>query len=294
MTRDGRASPDNAALAARSPPCWRIGPARRRCWPIRGCRRPTTSRCGAPCGWRSCSEGSAAAAAVFAATLAAGCWPIRRQMRDRLLPLVAETLVAGGETAAAAAVARGPQGRRRARSGPRHAAGSDRAISPAALDDLRSAGAVARPVGACPCRGSRRGTAARQRRYRCASRRPTGWIACSMPGAAISANARCANVWPNSRRARAPGVPRLALLRENETLFPDDKAAIHAKLTDMFAALLRNNAASCCAAGAGVAGGGERRSAAYRHRWRGACRPGWPIGCWRWICRSAPDRCWKS
>ena len=39
----------------------------------------------------------------------------------------------------------------------------------------------------------------------------------------------------------------LALLRDSETLFPDDKAAIHAELGDMFAALLRGNAADTLA-----------------------------------------------
>ena len=61
----------------------------------------------------------------------------------------------------------------------------------------------------------------------------------------------------------------LALLRESETLFPDDKAAIHAELTDMFAALLRNDTADSLAPLELVSrGGGERRPAAYRPRWR--------------------------
>ena len=39
----------------------------------------------------------------------------------------------------------------------------------------------------------------------------------------------------------------LALLRDSETLFPDDKAAIHAELTEMFAALLRGDTADSLA-----------------------------------------------
>ena len=75
-------------------------------------------------------EGSAPAAAMFAATLPL-LLAYPAEIRDRLLPLVAaETLVAGGEIATASRVARCPQGRCHARSGACHAAGDARATAP--------------------------------------------------------------------------------------------------------------------------------------------------------------------
>ena len=86
----------------------------------------------------------------------------------------------------------------------------------------------------------------------------------------------------------------LALLRESETLFPDDKAAIHAELADTFAALLRTirrivwlhwswcrwwrRTPTCC------------RPAPMEN----SCKLDWPIGSALWTCRNVPDLCLRN
>ena len=111
-------------------------------------------------------EGSAAAAAALAVT-----WPLLlgypAEIRDRVLPLVAETMAAGGETEAAAAMLEARKDDPTldmARGMLREANGRcDRCAG-----DLRSAGAIAGSAGACARRRSGGGGAARQRRDRCA------------------------------------------------------------------------------------------------------------------------------
>ncbi len=86
-----------------SPPCWHIGRVRPPAWTI-----GKLSEADDVALWRAIRqaeqhEGSAAAAAALAVT-----WPLLlsypAEIRDRVLPLVAETMAAGGETEAAAAV----------------------------------------------------------------------------------------------------------------------------------------------------------------------------------------------
>ncbi len=87
----------------------------------------------------------------------------------------------------------------------------------------------------------------------------------------------------------------LALLRESETLFPDDKAAIHAELDrHVRRAAARRYGGHAGSAGAGVAGGRELRTCCRPARMARPCRRSWPTGWWRWICRNAPGRCWRS
>ena len=167
------------------------------------------------------------------------------EMRDRLLPLVAETLVAGGETAAAAA------------------------LLDARKDDPRS-------IWRARCCRRRRATAPEHWQAttgwrshatsRCTHAPPSRAVELRLATGAIDAKQAAERLegllyaWRGDRQERAlrerlaelearTGAWRsaLALLRESETLFPDDKAAIHGELTDMFAALLRDDTADSLA-----------------------------------------------
>ena len=211
--------------------------------------------------------GSAPAAAMFAATLPL-LLTYPPEIRDRLLPLVAETLVAGGEIAPAAALLdarKDDPALDLARAMLQEAKG-DSAGALASYDRL---GNVARPVVARARRRPRGGTAACHGAIdaKQAAERLEGllysWRGDRPRARAARTSGRAA------RHAPVHGVPRLALLRDSETLFPDDKAAIRAELTDMFAALLRGDTADSLAPlELVVGGGGERRPAAWRPRRR--------------------------
>ena len=214
-------------------------------------------------------------------------------MRDRLLPLVAETLVAGGETATAGCLARCAQGRRTldlARAMLQEARGRHRAAWQATIgwrSRATSRCMPARAIRAVELRLAAGAIDARQAADRL-ERLLYAWRGDQHERALRE---RLAELKARTGAWRAA----LALLRETEALFPDDKAAIHAELTDMFAALLRERRGGHAGAvGTGVAGGGERRPAACRPGRRSACRRDWPTGCWRSTCRSAPDRCWRN
>lgn len=195
--------------------------------------------------WRAIREaelhyGSPSAAASLAAT-----WPLLLsypgEMRSRVLPLVAETMVAGGEIQAVSALlgvrkddpsldlARGmlqeAQGDtpgalaaydRLAQSNDRlvHAKAAVRAVelrlASGAIDMHQAADDLDRLLYSW--RGDARELALRE---------------------------RVADLRTHSGGWRAA----LALLRDDEVLFPDNKAVLHAKLVDTFAAFLRSNAA---------------------------------------------------
>jgi hypothetical protein len=186
-------------------------------------------------------EGSAAAAAVFSATLPlALALPV--EMRNRVLPLVAETLVAGSETAMATALldARKDDATLDMARAMLHERQGDKVGALAVYDRL-----------------------AQSKDQSLHARGAVGAIELRLAGGDIDAKQaadrldKLLYVWRGDRHERAlrehladlrarSGAWRaaLGLLRETEALFPDDKAAIHAELTDMFASLLRGNAAA--------------------------------------------------
>jgi hypothetical protein len=183
--------------------------------------------------------GSAEAAALFAATAPLSlAYP--PEVRDRLLPLVAETLVAGGETAPAAALLA---------ARPRDAS----------LDLARAMLAEAQGDTAAALAGYDR--LARSRDQSVHARAAARAVELRLASGAINVRQaadqleRLLYAWRGDAQERAlrerlaelearSGDWRtaLSLLRETETLFPDDKAAIHAGLGEMFAALLRSDA----------------------------------------------------
>jgi len=189
-------------------------------------------------------DGSPQAAAVLAATLPL-IFTYPAELRDRLLPLVAETLVAGGETAAAAVLlarfeanasldlARGmlkeTQGDLTAalaiydkvaqsKDQSLHARAAVRAVemrlATGGIDARQAADSLDKLLYAC--RGDQRERLLRERLA--ALRAQTG-------------------AWRSA----------LALLRETEAVFPADKAEIHSELTEMFTTMLREDAAASMA-----------------------------------------------
>ncbi len=188
--------------------------------------------------------GSAPAAAMFAATLPL-LLTYPPEIRDRLLPLVAETLVAGGEIAPAAALL--------------DARKDDPALdlARALLQEAKgdSAGALASydRLGMSRDRLLHARAAARAVELRLA----TGAIDAKQAAERLEG---LLYSWRGDGHERAlrerlaelkarTGSWRAALnlLRDSETLFPDDKIAIRAELTEMFAALLRGDTADSLA-----------------------------------------------
>jgi len=184
-------------------------------------------------------DGSGTAAAMFAATLPLVlAYP--PEIRDRLLPLVAETLVAGGETATASALL--------------EARPTDPALDLARAMLLEAKGDSAAALAAYDALARSRDQSVHVR----ASARAVELRLATGAYDAGQAAERLESLvyaWRGDRQERAlrerlaalkarAGNWRfaLAMLRDTETLFPDDKTAIHARLTDMFATLLRDDA----------------------------------------------------
>jgi hypothetical protein len=189
-------------------------------------------------------EGSAPAAAMLAATLPL-LLAYPAEIRDRLLPLVAETLVAGGEVATASALldARKADGKLD--------------LARAMLQETRGNAAEALPSYDRLAQSPDQLVHARAATRAVELRLAAGVIDARQAADGLE---RLLYSWRGDQRERAlrerlaalkarTGEWRaaLALLRESETLFPDDKAAIHAELTDTFAALLRNDTADSLA-----------------------------------------------
>jgi hypothetical protein len=186
------------------------------------------------------NEGSPQAAAVFVATL-----PIvlayPAPLRDRLLRLVAETLVEGGETAAASALL--------AEHKDDHALGFARAMLMEALGDTEGALAAYDALASSKDRSPHARAAARALEVRLAG----GWIDEKQAADGMD---RLIYAWRGDQTERSmrgrlaqlkarSGSWRtaLGLLRETEAIFPADKAAIHSELVDLFAAMLRDDSA---------------------------------------------------
>ena len=215
------------------------------------------------------------------------------EMRDRLLPLAAETLVAGGEIAAAAALLdarKDDAALDLARAMLQEAKGD----SAASIGRLRPAGTVTGPVAARPRRRPRGGTAACHGCDRCeAGRRPAGRSAVCL--ARRSPGARAART-----SGRAQGTHRRMALRACPAAGQRD------------AVPGRQGRDPCrthrhvCRAAARRHGGLAGAAGTGRRWWRRTptcslpaptarpCRRNWPIGWWRSICRSAPGRCWRN
>ncbi len=184
------------------------------------------------------SQDSAAAAATLAATLPLVlAYP--PELRDRLLPLVAETLVTGGETAAAAALL-------------------DARKDDQTLDLARAMLQEARGDSVGALAGYDR--LERSRDQSLHARAATRAVEVRLATGAFDAKQAADRLeslmyaWRGDARERAlrsrladlearGGAWRsaLALLRDSETLFPQEKAEIHGELTDLFASLLRDD-----------------------------------------------------
>jgi hypothetical protein len=185
-------------------------------------------------------EASPQAAAAFAATL-----PIvlayPSPLRDRLLPLVAETLAAGGETAAASALL--------AERKDDPALGFAWGLLRQAQGDIDGALAAYDALAASKDRSQHARAAARALEVRLAGGRIDAKQAAD--GMDRLLYAWRGDQYERSLRERTAELragtgawrSALALLREAEAIFPADKAAIHARLVDMFAAMLRHDSA---------------------------------------------------
>ena len=184
--------------------------------------------------------GSPEAAAVFAATLPL-LLAYPPEIRDRVLPLVAETMVSGGELAAAAGLLEARKDDAAldlARAMLQQAQGNNEAAL-AAYDRLaqsRDQAVHARAAATAVDLRLANGTLdAKQAADRLES------LLYSWRGdhRERALRERLAELKQRSGAWRSA----LALLRDTETLFPDDQAAIHGELTAMFAALLRDDTA---------------------------------------------------
>lgn len=184
-------------------------------------------------------EGSPQAAAVLAATLPL-LLSYPAEMRDRVLPLVAETLIAGGEKAVAAALLdarKNDASLDLARGMLREAQGD----TPGALaiydrlarsqDQLQHARASARAVELRLAKGELNTRQA-------ADQLDSMLYAWRGDSHEQALRERVAQLRAKAGQWRAA----LSLLRETEALFPDDKAAIRNEMQQMFAELLRQNA----------------------------------------------------
>lgn len=189
-------------------------------------------------------EGTAQAASMFAATL-----PLLlgypAEMRDRLLPLVAETLIGGGETASAATLLASRK--------------DDATLDLARAMLLEAHGDSTAAIAAYDRLASSRDQSVHARAATRAVdlRLTSGQIDAKQATDRLEA---LLYAWRGDRHERAlrdrlaalkvrTGVWRSALntTRESETLFPEAKAAIHANLEAMFADLLRDEAISTLA-----------------------------------------------
>ncbi|HEY2620633.1 MAG TPA: hypothetical protein VGI78_25055 [Acetobacteraceae bacterium] len=189
-------------------------------------------------------EGSPQAAAAFATTLPL-LLAYPPEMRDRMLPLVGETMVTGGELGAAAALL-------------------DARKDDSTLDLARAMLQEAKgdSVGAMASYD----LLAQSRDQSVHARAATRAVELRLAAGAIDAAQAAERLdgllysWRGDRQEHAlrerlaelkarSGAWRsaLATLRDSETLFAEDKTAIHAQLADMFAALLRGNAADSLA-----------------------------------------------
>jgi len=184
-------------------------------------------------------DGSPRAAAVFAATVPLVlAYP--SPLRDRLLPLVAETLVAGGETDAAAALL--------AERKDDPALGLARGMLQEARGDTTAALATYDSLASTADRRLYSRSAARAVELRLAG----GKIDVKQAADGLD---KVLYAWRGDQQERLlrhrvaelraqAGAWRsaLGLVRETEATFPADKATIHAELVDMFAAMLRSDA----------------------------------------------------
>ena len=189
-------------------------------------------------------DGSPQAAAVFAATLPLVlAYP--GPLRDRLLPLVAETLVTGGETAAASALL--------AERKDDPALGLARGQLQEAQGDTTGALASYDALASSRDRWLYARSAMRALELRLAGGR------IDVKEAADGLD-RLLYAWRGDQHERSlrerlaelrarTGAWRsaLGLIRETETIFPADKTTIRAELVDMFAAMLRGDAADSLA-----------------------------------------------
>ena len=199
--------------------------------------------------WRAVRQaelqaGSAGAAAVFTATLPLVlAYPA--ELRSRVLPLVAETMVAAGETDSAAALL-------------------DARKEDNALDFARAMLMEAKGDNVAALARYAQLTQSRNRSLH--ARAAIRSVELQLASGEIDTKEAAARLdkllyaWRGDQHERLlrerladlkarSGAWRsaLTLLRETETLFPDDKTTIHAGLTDMFTALLRGNAADALA-----------------------------------------------
>ncbi len=189
-------------------------------------------------------EGSPQAAAVFAATLKlALAYP--QGLRGRLLPLAIETMIAGGEAAAAAPAL--------AQRGQDPDLALARAMKLQADGNMDAALAAYAAVANGPDRRQRAMAASRAVELKFAGQR------IDAAGAADALDAQL-YAWRGDRhelelRERIAVLragsgawrPALAMLRETLGVFPDQKAEIRAAMQSIFAGLLRDKAADAVA-----------------------------------------------
>ncbi len=181
---------------------------------------------------------SAEAAATFGAT-ARLALALPAEMRNRVLPLVAETLVAGGETTTAAALLTG-----RPSDASLELA---RAMLAEARHDNEVALAAYDRLGQSPDRSVHARATVRAVELRLATGAINDRQAADQLDRLIYTwrgdsqerllRERLADLQARSGSWRAA----LGLLRDTESLFPDEKETIHGKLREMFAALLRSD-----------------------------------------------------
>jgi hypothetical protein len=192
----------------------------------------------------SLQENSPRAAQMMAATMPL-LLTYPPDLRDRVLPLVAETLVAGGETAAAAALLTRYEGDPSldfARAMLMQAHG-DSAGALAIYDRLAQSGDQSLHARASVSAVELRLASGSMDAKQAASRLDLLLYSWRGDRHEEALRGRLAELKAQTGGWRAA----LALLRDSEALSPDDKAAIHSKLTEMFAALLRGNTADTLA-----------------------------------------------
>ena len=214
------------------------------------------------------------------------------EIRDRLLPLVAETLVAGGEIAPAAALL-------------------DARKDDPTLDLARAMLEEAKGDSARALASYDRRAQSRDRSLH--ARAATRAVELALAAGAIDAKQAVDRLesllyaWRGDHQELAlrerlaelkAGIgswrAALALLRDSETLFPDDKTAIQAKLTEKFGALLRGDTADSLAPLELVRSSRRMPICSLAAPTARPCRQNSPIGWQRSICRSAPGRCSRS
>ena len=197
--------------------------------------------CGGRCGRRCRMRAHPRAAAVFATT-APLVFLYPGPIRDHILPLIAETMIQGGEIAAGGAPVSKSQGRPQSGLCARIAE-QRRGQNRPGVEYVRRVGQRTRPVRP----STRGGTTLWNYDWRpgCSTRPrpPMLWTSCSTPGVATRASWLCASASANCAGSPGLGAWRWPRFGRPKPIFPTKPRRSIERLKDTFAGMIRDQGA---------------------------------------------------